>query len=85
MAIMEILKQEKPRRRTSERVDRQFTAFSGYKEEIEEAQRYGYSWNQIGNAVRSEMQKAGTWDETWSMWDVQKIHQMLRRRETERG
>lgn len=85
MAIMEILKQEQPRRRTAERVDRQFTVLSGYKEEIEDAQRHGYSWSQIASAVRSEMQKAGTWDATWNMWDVQKIYHIQRRRETERG
>lgn len=79
MAIMEILKQQKPKRRTLERVDRQFMAFLTYKGEIEEAQRHGYSWCQIGKAIEAEMRERGTWDETWSVWDVQKVYQALRR------
>lgn len=79
MAIMEILRHQRPRRRTAERIDRQYMAFIGYREEIEEAQRHGYSWCQIGKAIEAEMRERGTWDETWSVWDVQKVYQALRR------
>ena len=80
MPIMELLQQQKPRRRTSERIDRQFKAFVGYIPEIEEAQRYGYTWNQIGSAVRAEMDAKGEWDANWEIFDVQKIFYMQKRR-----
>ena len=80
MPIMELLQQQKPRRRTSERIDRQYKAFVGYISEIEEAQRYGYTWNQIGSAVRVEMGAKGEWDESWDIFDVQKIFYMEKRR-----
>lgn len=83
MAIMEILRQQRPKRRTSARIDRQHAAFIGYREEIDEAQRQGYSWCQIINAVEAEMRERGTWDESWSAWDVKKFYHALRRDERE--
>lgn len=80
MPIMEALLKQKPKRRTSERADRQYKAFIAYMSEIEEAQRHGYSWLQIGEAIRAEMEKKGEWDESWCEFDVQKVVYSAKRR-----
>jgi hypothetical protein len=73
MPIMELLRDKKPWRRVSERIDKQYRVFVGYTAETEEAQKHGYSWHQICSAVQEELRQKGEWDESWGFWDVQKV------------
>ncbi|MDR1509986.1 MAG: hypothetical protein LBS53_10140 [Synergistaceae bacterium] len=73
MPIMELLKDKKPWRNRPGRTDRQYRVFVSYTAEAEEAQKRGYTWNQICRAVRDELMQKGEWDECWNVWDVRNV------------
>jgi hypothetical protein len=79
---MELLLREKPRRNVGVRTDRQYQTIVSYLDEASEAQKKGYSWNQICQAIRDELTQKGEWNETWDFWDAMKIISAKRREQS---
>jgi hypothetical protein len=79
---MELLLKEKPKRKVPGRIDHQYKVFAQYAGEADEAQKYGYTWNQICRAVQDELRQKGEWDECWGFWDVRDVINAAKRRES---
>jgi hypothetical protein len=77
MSILDRLLSEVPRNSPTGKLNPQYHLVKEYMAEIAEAKEHGYSWLQIGEAVKQDASEKGRWNENWKRWNIQKLYNQI--------
>ena|GEM_PF-5502650 len=79
MSIIARLSQEIPKRKATGTHNPQYQATLQFVGEIEEAKERGYTWHQIGAAVKEELIDMGIWRDSWRTWNTEKFFRQIKK------
>jgi len=79
MSILERLSKEVPKRRPAGEHSPQYQATLQFVDEIEKAKELGYTWWQIGAAIKEELTDMGVWRESWQSCNTEKIFRQIKK------